>query len=212
MPNLEYEKRHPNKMVCGLDEVGRGSLAGPLVTAGVILPTDFDESILSEVNDSKQIPKIEHERLTKLIYQNAVEVRVDITPAKTIDEIGINPSIKRSMLNVVNSFTNTPEHLLVDGSSWQVLDTTISQETIEKGDTKSLSIACASLVAKYIHDRIMLELDDKYPEFGFKNNTGYGTKQHKDALTAYGYTPEHRMCYKPLSNGSYKKYKGGNNG
>mgnify|MGYP003093637306 FL=1 len=203
MPDLQYEQKYIPQLVCGLDEVGRGSLAGPLVTAGVILPNIVN---LPEVNDSKQIPKSEHERLVKEIYSQAIEVRVDITPANEVDRLGINPAIKASMTRVANSFVNKPQALLIDVSPWQKLELNITQETVVKGDTKSLSIACASLVAKYIHDRIMKELDEKYPEFGFANNTGYGTAQHKEALQRYGYTPEHRMSYKPLSLGGYNKY------
>ena len=90
MPDLSYENKYPNQLVCGLDEVGRGSLAGPLVTAGVILPKDIN---LPEINDSKQIPKTEHERLVKEIYEKALEVRFDITQPNKVDELGINPSI-----------------------------------------------------------------------------------------------------------------------
>lgn len=204
MPNLTHERQYEATLVCGMDEVGRGSLAGPLVTAGVILPKNVD---LPEVNDSKQIPKTEHERLVRDIYDKAIEVRVDITPAHEVDKLGINPAIRTSMTRVVQSFTNQPDVLLIDGSPWQKLELTVTQETIVKGDTKSLSIACASLVAKFIHDQIMKKLDEQYPEFGFANNTGYGTAQHKKALTDYGYTPEHRMSYKPLSLGGYHPYR-----
>ena len=180
MPDLSYERKYDGKLVCGLDEVGRGSLAGPLVTAGVILPLDAE---LPEINDSKQIPKSEHERLVKEIYQKAIEVRFDVKEAKDVDKLTINPAIKASMTDVVKSFTNKPDVLLIDGSSWQRLELPIEQETVVKGDTKSLSIACASLVAKYLHDQIMSRLHQQYPEFGFDNNTGYGTVQHKNALT-----------------------------
>ena len=204
MPDLSYERKYEGKLVCGLDEVGRGSLAGPLVTAGVILPLDVE---LPEINDSKQIPKSEHERLVKEIYQVATEVRFDVKNAKDVDKLTINPAIKASMTDVVDSFTNKPDVLLIDGSPWQKLELPIEQETVVKGDTKSLSIACASLVAKYLHDQIMARLHQQYPEFGFDNNTGYGTVQHKNALITYGYTPEHRMSYKPLSQGGYQPYK-----
>lgn len=190
--------------MCGLDEVGRGSLAGPLVTAGVILPTNAS---LPEINDSKQIPKSEHKRLVRLIYDTAIEVRFNVVQPHTVDSLGINPAIKHSMMNVANSFTNKPDVLLIDGSPWQKLELDITQETVVKGDTKSLSIACASLVAKYLHDEIMKNLDKQYPEFGFANNTGYGTKQHLQALETFGYTPEHRMSYKPLNQNTYKPYK-----
>ena len=206
MPDLTHERQYEATLVCGMDEVGRGSLAGPLVTAGVILPKTVE---LPEVNDSKQIPKTEHERLVRDIYDKAIEVRVDITPASEVDKLGINPAIRTSMTRVAQSFTNQPEVLLIDGSPWQKLDLPVTQETIVKGDTKSLSIACASLVAKYIHDQMMKKLDEQYPEFGFANNTGYGTAQHKKALSDYGYTSEHRMSYKPLSLGGYHPYRKG---
>ena len=186
MPSLFYEQQYPGKYVCGLDEVGRGSLAGPLVTAGVILPDGID---LPEINDSKQIPKSEH--------------------ARQVDKYTINPAIRKSMTDVVQSFSHKPKVLLIDGSDWQKLDLPIEQKTIVKGDTVSLSIACASLVAKFLHDQIMIKLSKDYPEFGFDTNTGYGTKEHKEALKKYGYTPEHRMSYKPLSAEHYPVYKGG---
>lgn len=206
MPSLFYEQQYPGKYVCGLDEVGRGSLAGPLVTAGVILPDSID---LPEINDSKQIPKSEHARLVKEIYEKAIEVRFDVKSASEVDKYTINPAIRKSMTDVVQSFSHKPKVLLIDGSDWQKLDLPIEQKTIVKGDTVSLSIACASLVAKFLHDQIMIKLSKDYPEFGFDTNTGYGTKEHKEALKKYGYTPEHRMSYKPLSAEYYPVYKGG---
>lgn len=206
MPSLFYEKQYPGKYVCGLDEVGRGSLAGPLVTAGVILPSDIE---LPEINDSKQIQKSQHERLVRLIYEKAIEVRFDIKSAQEVDKYTINPAIRKSMTDVVKSFTHKPDVLLIDGSDWQKLDLPIEQRTIIKGDSTSLSIACASIVAKFLHDQLMVKLSHTYPEFGFETNTGYGTKQHKDALEKYGYTPEHRLSYKPLSAQQYPQYKGG---
>lgn len=206
MPSLFYEQQYPGKYVCGLDEVGRGSLAGPLVTAGVILPEGID---LPEINDSKQIPKSEHARLVKEIYEKAIEVRFDVKSASEVDKYTINPAIRKSMTDVVQSFSHKPKVLLIDGSDWQKLDLPIEQKTIVKGDTVSLSIACASLVAKFLHDQIMIKLSKDYPEFGFDTNTGYGTKEHKEALKKYGYTPKHRMSYKPLSAEHYPVYKGG---
>ena len=204
MPDLSYEQKYAPSLVCGLDEVGRGSLAGPLVTAGVILPPNVQ---LPGINDSKQIPKSEHEALVKMIYDKAIEVRFDVKQAWEVDELTINPAIKQSMTDVVHSFINKPNVLLIDGSEWQKLDVPITQETITKGDTKSLSIACASLVAKYAHDRIMAQLHHQYPEFGFDTNTGYGTEKHKQALEQHGYTKHHRITYKPLSGGDYKPYE-----
>ena len=206
MPDFSYESKYGDKLVCGLDEVGRGSLAGPLVTAGVILPPDAH---LPEINDSKQIRKSEHQRLVQEIFDKAIEVRIDITPASVVDYLGINPALKESMTTVVESFTNKPDVLLIDGSEWQKLDIDMEQETIVKGDTKSLSIACASLVAKFLHDTWMLNVTKQYPEYDFENNTGYGTKKHLEAIAQYGVTNIHRRTFKPISTNKYKNYRGG---
>lgn len=200
MPTLEYENKYPGQLVCGLDEVGRGSLAGPLVTAGVILPRDAH---LPNVTDSKKIPKTQHEALVRQILDQAIEVRVDIQSAEQVDTLSINPAIKHSMAQVVRQFQHRPEVLLIDGAKWQKLDVkeigfSCIQETIVKGDNHSLSIACASLVAKYIHDRWMFRYHQQYPEYHFHTNTGYGTKHHLQAIQTYGVTPIHRKTYQPI--------------
>lgn len=204
MPDLQYEQKYPNKLVCGLDEVGRGSLAGPLVTAGVILPQNVN---LSDIDDSKKIPKHKHEELVRLICDSAIEVRVCVLHANEVDSYTINPAVREAMTRTVAQFTNQPDVLLIDGNPWQKLDVELEQETITKGDQKSLSIACASLVAKYVHDQYMIKIDTMYPEFGFASNTGYGTKAHLEAIATYGVTPEHRMTYKPISTNKYKQYE-----
>lgn len=193
--DFDREKRQDGLTIAGLDEAGRGPLAGPVVAAIVVLPEGLD---LPEINDSKQIKKKDHRRLVDLIMEKAIEVRVGVVDAKRIDEINILQADKEAMLSAVNQCITKLDLLLIDGNKSQTLNTNIKQETIVKGDSKSLSIAAASLVAKHVRDVLMLEYDKEYPEYGFKTNSGYGTKQHFEAIDKYGPTPIHRMTFKPL--------------
>lgn len=177
--------------IAGIDEVGRGPLVGPVVTAAVILPKDFYDE---RINDSKKLTEKKRELLYDVIMENAISVGVGISSEDVIDEINILNATKRAMLEAVNNLSIKPEHLLIDAVK---LNTDIPQTSIIKGDAKSESIAAASIIAKVTRDRMMIELDKIYPEYDFKHNKGYGTKKHIEAIRKYGIIKEHRKTFAP---------------
>lgn len=177
--------------IAGIDEVGRGPLVGPVVTAAVILPKDFYDE---RINDSKKLTEKKRELLYDVIMENAISVGIGISSEDVIDEINILNATKRAMLEAVNNLSVKPEHLLIDAVK---LDTDIPQTSIIKGDAKSESIAAASIIAKVTRDRMMVELDKLHPEYDFKHNKGYGTKKHIEAIRKYGIIKEHRKTFAP---------------
>ena len=177
--------------IAGIDEVGRGPLVGPVVTAAVILPKDFYDE---RINDSKKLTEKKRELLYDVIMENAISVGIGISSEDVIDEINILNATKRAMLEAVNNLSVKPEHLLIDAVK---LDTDIPQTSIIKGDAKSESIAAASIIAKVTRDRMMIELDKIHPEYDFKHNKGYGTKKHIEAIRKYGIIKEHRKTFAP---------------
>lgn len=177
--------------IAGIDEVGRGPLVGPVVTAAVILPKDFYDE---RINDSKKLTEKKRELLYDIIMENAISVGIGISSEDVIDEINILNATKRAMLEAVNNLSVKPEHLLIDAVK---LDTDIPQTSIIKGDAKSESIAAASIIAKVTRDRMMIELDKIHPEYDFKHNKGYGTKKHIEAIRKYGIIKEHRKTFAP---------------
>lgn len=177
--------------IAGIDEVGRGPLVGPVVTAAVILPKDFYDE---RINDSKKLTEKKRELLYDVIMENAISVGVGISSEDVIDEINILNATKRAMLEAVNNLSIKPEHLLIDAVK---LNTDIPQTSIIKGDAKSESIAAASIIAKVTRDRMMIELDKIHPEYDFKHNKGYGTKKHIEAIRKYGIIKEHRKTFTP---------------
>lgn len=177
--------------IAGIDEVGRGPLVGPVVTAAVILPKDFYDE---RINDSKKLTEKKRELLYDVIMENAISVGVGISSEDVIDEINILNATKRAMLEAVNNLSIKPEHLLIDAVK---LNTDIPQTSIIKGDAKSESIAAASIIAKVTRDRMMTELDKIHPEYDFKHNKGYGTKKHIEAIRKYGIIKEHRKTFAP---------------
>lgn len=179
--------------IAGIDEVGRGPLVGPVVTAAVILPKDFYDE---RINDSKKLTEKKRELLYDVIMENALSVGIGISSPEVIDEINILNATKKAMVEAVNNLSIKPEHLLIDAVK---LDIDIPQTSIIKGDAKSQSIASASIIAKVTRDRMMLELDKKYPMYDFKHNKGYGTKKHIEALYKYGPLKEHRKSFAPVS-------------
>lgn len=179
--------------IAGIDEVGRGPLAGPVVTAAVILPADVQ---LQGINDSKQLNTLEKEYWFERIYKEAVSVSTSIVSAEIIDKVNIYEATRLSMKEAVESLSETPEMLLVDAMH---IDTSIPQKKIIKGDAKSISIAAASIIAKVTRDRLMAQYDELYPGYGFAQNAGYGTKQHLEGLNNYGPTAIHRRSFKPVS-------------
>lgn len=177
--------------IAGIDEVGRGPLVGPVVTAAVILPKDFYDE---RINDSKKLTEKKRELLYDIIMENAISVGIGISSEDVIDEINILNATKRAMLEAVNNLSVKPEHLLIDAVK---LNTDIPQTSIIKGDAKSESIAAASIIAKVTRDRMMIELDKIHPEYDFKHNKGYGTKKHIEAIRKYGIIKEHRKTFAP---------------
>lgn len=179
-------------LIAGIDEVGRGPLAGPVVTAAVILPVDFN---LLEVNDSKQLSLKKREELYTKILEQAVSIGIGIKDEKVIDEVNIYEATKLAMNEAVENLSETPDCLLIDAMT---LNLPIPQEKIIKGDAKSISIACASIVAKVTRDKMMEKYSDMYPGYGFEKNAGYGTKEHLLGLEKYGVTPIHRRSFAPI--------------
>lgn len=194
---LAYDEKlrltHP--IIVGCDEVGRGCLAGPVVTAAVILPAGID---IPGVMDSKKIKKSEHEKLARLVYETAIEVQIGIKDADVIDDVNILEADKLAMLDTINNLRTKPDLILIDGDSKQYLNTAYDEQVVIKGDATSLTIGAASILAKYIRDRIMANYDKKYPGYGFAKNAGYGTAQHRAALAKLGVTPIHRKTFEPI--------------
>lgn len=188
--NELYKKGY--KYIAGIDEVGRGPLVGPVVTAAVILPKDFYDE---RINDSKKLTEKKRELLYDVIIENAISVGIGMSSAEVIDEINILEATKKAMKEAVNNLSVKPEHLLIDAVK---LDIDIPSTSIIKGDQKSLSIASASIIAKVTRDRMLVELDKKHPEYDFKHNKGYGTKKHIEALYKYGALSEHRKSFEPV--------------
>ena len=181
------------KYIAGIDEVGRGPLVGPVVTAAVILPKDYYDE---KINDFKKLTEKKRELLYDVIMENAVSVGIGISSEDVIDDINILEATKKAMIEAVNNLSVKPEHLLIDAVK---LNVDIPQTSIIKGDAKSESIAAASIIAKVTRDRMMIELDKEHPEYDFKHNKGYGTKKHIDAIEKYGILKEHRKTFAPCN-------------
>lgn len=194
MQHYEREARQKGyQHIAGVDEVGRGPLAGPVVSAAVILPKECD---LVGINDSKQLSKTEREKWAKRICEQAVSIHYSIISAQDIDRLNIYQATRLSMKEAVFGLSHQPDFLLVDAMS---IDAPIPQLSIIKGDAKSISIAAASIVAKVKRDQLMSDYAQLYPEFGFEHNAGYGTKEHLEGLKTVGATPIHRVSFKPVS-------------
>jgi len=196
MAPLEYELEFRSKgytNILGIDEAGRGPLAGPLVIAGVILPPSYENE---EINDSKQLSDKKRRELYNTIMENALEVKVNIVDVETIDKLNILRATKEGMEEIVRNVGDKCDAVFVDAVKLDNVDKPVL--SLIKGDALSISIAAASIIAKVTRDNIMLELDKEYPMYDFKNNKGYGTKTHLLALEKYGITKHHRMSYAPV--------------
>ena len=194
----EYEKKYYNlgyKYIAGTDEAGRGPLVGPVVCACVVLPKDYENS---EINDSKKLTEKKREKLYDIIMKDALAVGVSIISAKEIDEINILEASRKGMIESFKEANNKIkiDVLLTDAMDIKCLD--IPVEKIIKGDAKSISIAAASIIAKVTRDRILYELDKKYPEYDFKSHKGYPTKKHLELIEKYGIFDEYRKTYAPV--------------
>ena len=187
--NKAYEKGFLK--IAGIDEAGRGPLAGPVISAAVILPKNFKNN---DITDSKKLTHRKREALYSLIYQNAVSIGIGIVDNILIDNINILQASLLSMLIAVNNLSIKPDFLLIDGT--HKINTDICQSPIIKGDSLSISIASASIIAKVTRDKIMGKYHDKYPLYNFDKNKGYPTKKHKEAIARLGLTPIHRRTFK----------------
>lgn len=185
-----YELGH--SYIIGLDEAGRGPMAGPLVVAGVIFPKGYYNE---EINDSKKLSEKKRETLYDLIVQDALAYQIEIIDVDEVDSLNVYQASRKGMIDAIQHISVQPDFALSDAMP---LGDFIAHEAIVKGDSLSISIGAASILAKVTRDRIMKEYDLQYPEYGFAKHKGYPTKQHKEALKMYGVTPIHRRSFQPV--------------
>lgn len=190
------------QMIAGLDEVGRGPLAGPVVVAAVVLPRDC-QNLLVGVTDSKQLSHAKRLEFARQIREVALDLKIVAIPPAIIDRENIYQATRQGMKAAVEALRVKPDYLLLDAI---MIDSDLPQESLVKGDQRSLSIAAASIVAKVYRDELMVQYSQTYPEFGFERNMGYGTKEHLEALDRVGYTPIHRRSFEPVKS-MYKTYE-----
>ncbi len=196
LDNYKYERELNDKgitLIAGVDEVGRGPLIGPVVAAAVILPKDYK---LDGLTDSKKLSEKKREQFYEIIKKDAISIGVGVISEKRIDEINIYEATKEAMYEAINNLNIKPEHVLIDAMK---LDLNIPSTSIIKGDLLSISISAASVIAKVTRDHMLYDLDKEYPMYDLKNNKGYGTKKHIEAIKKYGITKYHRLSYKPVS-------------
>ena len=188
-----YEKKYANcQFICGIDEVGRGPLAGPVVAGAVILPKDCK---ILYLNDSKQLSEKKREELYDKILEQAVAVAVGIAENELIDEVNIYQATRIAMKEALEALTIKPGHILIDAMQ---IDTDSPQTKLIKGDARSASISAASIVAKVNRDQLMKFYDTVYPGYDLGNNAGYGTPKHLAGLAQKGVTPIHRKTFEPV--------------
>ena len=195
--NRQYEKELNSNgitFIAGVDEVGRGPLVGPVVAACVVLPKDY---YLDGLTDSKKLSKKKREEFFDIISRDAIGIGIGIKSEKVIDEINIYEATKLAMIEAIDNCKKNCkiEHVLIDAMK---LNIDIPTTSIIKGDYKSITISAASVIAKVTRDRMLVELDKKYPMYGFADNAGYGTKKHIEAIKEYGIIEEHRKTFKPV--------------
>ena len=193
---LKYEKelyQMGYKFICGTDEAGRGPLVGPVVAAAVILPMNYH---LEGLTDSKKLSEKKREAFYPIIQRDAVAYGIGIVDAKTIDEINIYEASRLAMQKAILDMKQKPDYVLTDAMPFP--DYSIPVKPIVHGDALSLSIAAASVLAKVTRDHILYELDQKYPQYEFKNHKGYPTKRHLELLKKFGPMEEYRFTYKPV--------------
>ena len=195
LDNYKYErelKKEGYKLIGGVDEVGRGPLVGPVVAACVILPDKFN---LNGLTDSKKLSEEKRNYFFEEIKKQSISYGIGIIDEKKIDEVNIYEATKLAMKEAINNCKIKPDYVLTDAMK---LDLDIPMTPIIKGDLKSITISAASVIAKVTRDRMMYELDKKYPMYDFKNNVGYPTKKHLEAIDKYGIIKEHRNSYGPV--------------
>lgn len=193
---LEYEEELYNKgitLIAGVDEVGRGPLVGPVVTAAVILPKGYQ---VKGLTDSKKLSEKKRNYYFDIIRRDAISIGIGIKDSKVIDEVNIYEATKLAMYEAINNLRVKPEHVLIDAMP---LNLDVPSTSIIKGDAKSECIAAASIIAKVTRDAMMYELDQKYPEYGFAHHKGYPTKEHIANVKKYGLLDNYRFTFKPIS-------------
>jgi ribonuclease HII len=194
IPSFDFEnlyKEKSFKSIVGLDEVGRGSFAGPLVAAAVILPDKFD---IKEIKDSKLLAPVKREELSKYIIENATSYSISEVSVEYINKYGVGMATHRAFLNCLKKLEGKFDFVLVDGFMIKSFNKE-KQKNIIHGDQLSVSIAAASIIAKVYRDNLMIKLHESYPKFGFDKNKGYGTKNHRDALKKFGLCKIHRTSF-----------------
>ena len=197
MASMEYENKfykEGHKVIVGMDEAGRGPLAGPLVIACVVLPKNYDNK---EINDSKKLSEKKREKLYEEIKKEALYIGVKIIDEKTIDALNIYKATKQGMEDLIKEMEIKPDVVLVDAMKIELKDMVVLP--LIHGDALSTSIAAASIIAKVTRDHMMYEIDKEYPCYDFKNNKGYGTKKHMEAIEQFGICKYHRLTYYPVS-------------
>ena len=201
MPDYSYELKAKEKgynVVCGVDEAGRGPLAGPVCAAAVILPEGL---IIEGLDDSKKLTGKKREKLFDVIIQNAVSYSVAFGTVEEIEQYNILNATFIAMNKAIEGLNKRPDYALIDGNRVPK-GITIDCETVVKGDSKSMSVAAASVLAKVTRDRLLLRYAEMYPQYGFEKHKGYGTAAHYEAVKKYGLCPVHRLSF-------FKKYFGG---
>jgi ribonuclease HII len=204
LDNRKYEKELNSngiEIIAGIDEVGRGPLVGPVVSCCAVLPKGY---YLEGLTDSKKLSKKKREEFFDIIMKDALSIGIGVVDEDVIDEINIYEATKIAMKEAINNMSVKPEHILIDAMP---LDLDIPTTSIIKGDLKSITISAASVLAKVTRDRMLVELDKKYPMYDFKHNKGYPTKKHLEAIEKYGVLDEHRRSYGPVASCLIKQEK-----
>ncbi|MFQ5855576.1 MAG: ribonuclease HII [Anaerolineae bacterium] len=202
LPSLDTElalRQAGHHLIAGIDEAGRGAMAGPVVAAAVILPLDRPDTLcqaLAGLRDSKLLTPSQRDYYYNLIHSTALAVGIGAVPPQAIDTVGIAPAARLAMLGAISRLGHQPDHLLID--AFELPRPPAPQRAIIRGDRKCLSIAAASVIAKVTRDRIMVDLDTTYPGYGLAQHKGYVTQIHKLALYEHGPSPIHRMSYAPV--------------
>ncbi len=186
------------RFVAGVDEVGRGALAGPVMAAAAILPAGLDEPWLRLVRDSKLLSPQQRSTIYGYIEQAEIATAVGLVSAEDIDRLGIAPATRLAMQQAVAKLAPSPDFVLIDGMKQHGLKPKLPQRSIIDGDRSCISISCASIVAKVVRDRLMEQMDALYQGYGFARHKGYGTAEHLAALTTLGPCPIHRRCFAPM--------------
>lgn len=210
---LAYEREYLKlgyKYICGIDEVGRGCLFGPVTAAAVIMPLSLENNkdIINGIEDSKKLTAKKREELSKKIIEKSISYSIYSISEKTIDEINILNATKSAMINAVKNLKINPDILFIDALK---IDIDIKQISIIKGDLKSYSIGCASILAKVCRDEIMNNLPEEYQKYKISKNKGYGTKEHLEAIKKYGPSNMHRFSFEPIKSYNHKDKKNDNN-